>query len=354
MRMTVGSILTMLAILAPRTIQAQAGELSPPAGEDFRPIGVASSEEGEASAKDKQKAQILLLLDHTRALARWMPNETSFLAVLDRVQERVVATKEIELAPLLEFDPYLSSLTETLARMGARVSAVQAAADICDPSRRRDLFLLYLDALDADGQGQVQARICEQIASEEQPDGSLSQACLATSLGLLVARSMHDLIVVCEPTLARSSPDSAGVRFEKLSLELAGVKAGVQESVRSAKMELTQAMSVVAGQMGETSSVQTKELEDLTVRLEIERALQQGSPYGSIYLPEANGGRLGAVRAIVSETIQHVLDSGESANQASTKLAAGDDQLKVGHFKQAFRLYGEAYRAAVALPSRQR
>ena len=122
----------------------------------------------------------------------------------------------------------------------------------------------------------------------------------------------------------------------------------------STKLELTQAMSVVAGHVAETSSAYTKQLEDLTVRLEIERALQQGSPYGWLYLPAANGGRLEDVRVIVSDTIQSVLHSGESANQASAKLAAGDEQLKAGHFKQAFRLYSEAYKAAVSLPPKQR
>jgi hypothetical protein len=101
------------------------------------------------------------------------------------------------------------------------------------------------------------------------------------------------------------------------------------------------------------SSVQTKQLEDLTVRLEIERALQQGLPYGSIYLPEANGGRLEVVRSIVAETIQHVLDSGETANGAGEKLAAGDLQRTGGHFKEAFRLYCAAYKAAVGPATKQ-
>ena len=344
-------ILALAATLLARAVHAQADALNPPPGEAPRPIGIASSEAGKT--KEKQKDQILKLLDHTRALSRWTPNETSFLAVLDRVQDRLVAAKEIELAPLLEFEPYLSGLTATLARMEARVSAVQTPVEICDPSRSKDLFLLFLDALDADGQGRVQARICEKIASEGETEESLSQACIATSLGLLAAQSIHDLIVVCEPSLAHGSPDAGGGGFERLSAELAAVQAGVQESVRSSKRELTQAMSAVVGHVAELSSVQTKQLGDLTVRLEIERALQQGSPYGSLYLPEANGGRLEIVRAIVFETIQHILDSGESANQASATLTAGDDQLKARHFKQAFRLYSEAYKSAVALPSKQ-
>jgi hypothetical protein len=347
-RKTLPTILALVAGLAARAIHAQA---TPP-GDTPQPIRIGSSDEGKASVKEKQR--ILLLLDRTRALARWMPNETSFLAVLDRVQERLVAAKEVELAPLLPFDPYLASLTATLARMEARVSGLESAVELCDPARKKDLFLLFLDALEVDGQGQVQAKICEKISAEAEAEDSVSQACVATSLGLLAARSMHDHVVVCEPSLALASSDTSGERFERLSLELAGVKAGMQESVRSSKLELTQVMSVVAGHIAETSSVQTKELGDLTVRLEIERALQQGTPYGSIYLPEAHGGRLEVVRAIVSETIQHVVESGESSNYASTKLAAGDDQLKEGHFKQAFRLYSEAYKAAMALPPKPR
>ena len=354
MRTTFRSILALTTVLSAGALQAQTEEAKPPSGDAPQWTNLAPSDAGKKADAKKQKAQLLALLDHSRALARWMPNEGSFLTVLDRVQERLVATKENDLAPLQAFDPYLSNLTETLARMEGRVSTLQAPAEICDPSRRRELFLLYLDVLEVDGQGQVQAKICEKIASEEEADGSLSQACMATSLGLLAARSMQDLIVVCDPSLTRANPDAGAARFEKLSVELAGVQAGVQASVRSVKSEMTQAMTVVAGQMIDMSSLQTKQLGDLTVRLEIEKALQQGSPYGSLYLPQANGGRLETVRAIVGETIQNVLHSGESANQASEKLAAGDDQVKAGHFKQAFRLYSEAYKAAVALPSKPR
>jgi hypothetical protein len=354
MSMTIRTILALTAILVARALHAQTDDLNPKPWPAPQPAGISSSEDGKATANGKQKDRVFLLLDHTRALARWMPNETSFLAVLDRVQERLNSAKEIDLAPMQEFDTYLSDLTATLARMEARVSALQTPAEICDPSRKEDLFLLFLDALDAEGQGKVQGKICEKLASADEKDGSLSQVCIGTSLGLLAARSMHDLIVVCEPSLANASADAGGRRFEQLSVELAGVQANVQESVRSSKRELTEALSMVAVHVADVSSVGTKQLEDLTVRLEIERALQQGLPYGSLYLPEANGGRLEVVRAIVSQTIQSVLDSGESANQASAKLVAGDEQFKERHFKQAFRLYSEAYKAAVALPPKPR
>ena len=53
-----------------------------------------------------------------------------------------------------------------------------------------------------------------------------------TKFAFSAVRSMHDLIVVCEPSLARAADTSAG-QFDRLSAELARVQAGVQNSVRS-------------------------------------------------------------------------------------------------------------------------
>ena len=343
MRSKIRPVLALTVLFAVRAIHAQADELNPAPGN--APRGIES---------EKQKDGILRLLEVTRALARWTPSEASFMTVLDDAQVRVAAAKESELAPMAEFTPYLSHLTAVLSRMEARVSSLQSASELCDLSRRRELFLLFLDTLDVDGQLPVQARVCEKLASEQDTEGGLSRVCIGTGLAFFAASSIHDLAIVCEPLLARAPSDTSAGQIDRLSAELARVQAGVQDSVRSAKLELTNAMTFVAQNVAEFSSVQTKQLEDLTVRLEIERALQQGLPNGSIYLPEANGGRLEVVRAVVGETIQNVLRSGESANQASEKLAAGDEQVKSGHFKQAFRLYSEAYKAAMALPPKPR
>jgi len=347
MRSKVHSILASTVLFAARAIHAQADDLNPAPGNAPRQSGVTPRELAQGIESEKPKDRILRFLEVTRALARWTPNEASFLTVLDGVQDRVAGAKESELAPMGEFMPYLSHLTVALSRMEARVSALQSAAELCDPSRRRELFLLFLDVLDVDGQRPVQGRICEMFASEQETEGGLSRVCIGTGLALFAAQSMHDLIVVCEPSLARAPTDTNAGQIDRLSAELASVQAGVENSVSSAKLELTSAMAVVAEHVAGVSSLQTKELEDLTVRLEIERALQQGLPYGSIYLPEANGGRLEVVRRIVSETIQNVLNSGETANAAGDKLAAGDMQRVGGHFKEAFRLYCAAYKAAV-------
>jgi hypothetical protein len=334
MRSKIRLVLALTVLFATRAIHAQADGLNP-------------APQGQAIESEKQKDRILRLLEVTRALARWTPSEASFLTVLDGVQDRVVGAKESDLAPMGEFMSYLSHLTAALSRMEASVSSLQSAAELCDPSRRRELFLLYLDALDVDGQLPVQARICEKLASEQDTEGGLSRVCIGTSLAFFAARSIRDLTVICEPSLARTPSDTSAGQIDRLSAELANVQAGVEKSVRSTKLELTNAMTFVADHMADVSSAQTQQLEDLAVRLEIERALQQGLPYGSLYLPKANGGRLEVVRSIVTETIQNVLASGETANGASDKLAAGDIQLQGGHFKEAFRLYCAAYKAAV-------
>jgi hypothetical protein len=311
-----------------------------------------------ATAKPKEKEKILQLLDDAEALGRWMPNEPSFMAVLGKVHDQLAAADESEFTPLREFDPHFSHLEATLARMRDRMDSVQAATELCDPARRSDLFLLFLDTLDAEGHRKVNARICEKLASLDESSESLAQVCVGSNLAFLAARSMHDLVLVCDPTIDRTSNASAE-GLDQLRSELAGMSAGVQESVRNARRDLTQAMTVVAGHVSEvtlanTSSLQgtIREGQDHALRLEIEKALESGKSYGALYLPQANGGQLETVRNIVATTIENVLSSGETQNGATSKLAAGDDEYKKGHYKKAFRLYSDAYAAAIAAGDR--
>jgi hypothetical protein len=342
------STFALATLLAVGRIQAQINAVSATPDAALQP----PDETTKAKDKEKEKDRFLRTLDHAQALARWMPNEPSFLAVLGRVQEQLGAAEESDLTALSEYGPHFSHLEATLARMQARMDPVQTAVEMCDPARKEELFQLYLDALDADGQREVNARICEKLASEDSSE-SLAQVCIGTNLVFLAARSMHDLVAVCDPSLARDAGGSAA-NLDQLRADLAGVQAGVQESVRVAKRDLTQAMTVVAGHVSEVSTANTTYLQDMirserdqSVRLEIEKALEQGKPYGALYLPVAHGGQLETVRRIVIETIQNVLASGETANGANAKVAAADEEYKSGRYKKAFRLYSQAYVAAV-------
>lgn len=335
-------ILVLATLLVAAPLPAQTGDVA------------ASPGAGAGSAvKPKEKEKLLHLLDDAQALGRWMPNEPSFVAVLGKVHDQIAAAEESELAPLHEFEAHFSHLEATIARMRERMDPVQAATELCDPARRADLFLLFLDTLEAEGHRKVNAKICEKLASLEESSESLSQVCVASNLAFLAARSMHDLVLVCDPTIDRAS-EGSNEGMDQLRAELAGMNAGVQESVRAARRDLTQAMTLVAGHVSEvtlanTSSLQSsiKEGQDHALRLEIEKALESGKSYGALILPQANGGQLETVRGIVASTIENVLSSGEAQNGATSKLVAGDEEYKKGHYKKAFRLYSEAYAAAV-------
>jgi len=348
MRPMLYSIFALTTLVAALNVYGQTGEVEPAPGTAIPPRGPVAGE------INNEKKTLLRLLDHAQSLAKWMPNESPFLTSLNKVQGQVGAAATNEFAPLSKFEPHLSHMEATLSRIEARASSMGTAADICDPARKTDLFLLFLDTLDMGGQRELNARICERIASEEKGNESLAQVCIASTLWFGAAKSMQDLVVACDPSLRRPSSDATAARFDQLSSELADTRARVQASVRSAEHDLTQAMTVVAGHVAEVSSAHTAQLEaslvaerNLDLRFDIEKALQQASPYGSLYLPQANGGQLELVRTIVIETVQNVTDSGESANDANTKVAEGDKQYTHGHYKKAFRLYSEAYRAAV-------
>jgi len=343
MRSMIRSILALTTLLASVAVHAQTGVNVPPVA-TAQPIGAA------------EKEKLLRLVDNVQSFAPWVPTEPSFAAVLTRVREQVAVTEELLLSPLREFEPHFSHLGETLARMRARMEPVHAASELCDPARSGELFLLLLDTLDAEGQRGVTTKICKKLASLEAAPETLSQVCLASNLALLAARSIHDLVIQCDPTLDPASVDGSAERFDQLRSDVAGMKAGVQESVRAARRDLTQAMTVVAGHVSEVSSINTMSLQDSiraghedTLRLEIEKALESGKPYGMLYLPQAHGGQLEIVRNIVIETIQNVVASGETPNGANAKLAAGDGQFTKGHYKRAFQLYSEAYVAAVGV-----
>src|SRR5262249_52383950 len=162
------TILALTVLLAARAIHARADDLNPAPGNAPTQSGVTPRVEGQGIESEKPKDRILRLLDVTRALARWTPNEASFLSELDGVQERVTGAKGSELDSVGDVMSYLSHLAAALSRMEARVGSLQSAAELCAPARRRELFLLFLDALDVDGQLPVQGRICEKFASEQE------------------------------------------------------------------------------------------------------------------------------------------------------------------------------------------
>lgn len=85
----------------------------------------------------------------------------------------------------------------------------------------------------------------------------------------------------------------------------------------------------------------------LTVRTQIEQSLAAGQIVGLFELPQANGGYLETVRAIVNDTISKLLAAGQAVNGATKWLGLGDTALSGKQYKAAYANYVTAYGAAV-------
>jgi chromosome segregation ATPase len=92
------------------------------------------------------------------------------------------------------------------------------------------------------------------------------------------------------------------------------------------------------------------EASDLVVRVAVEKALLSKDRYAYAFLPEAQGGYLEAVRALVTSTIAAVQDAGESVNFAETRLASAEQEFANENWKRAFNFYALAYCEATKLP----
>ena len=92
------------------------------------------------------------------------------------------------------------------------------------------------------------------------------------------------------------------------------------------------------------------ELRDLILRTQIEADLAQAdssTPVAVFVTPNAHGGYLDLVRAIVAQTITNILAAGGKVGQAQSFLAQGDAAKTAGDFKGAYFSYRKAYQAAV-------
>ena len=111
---------------------------------------------------------------------------------------------------------------------------------------------------------------------------------------------------------------------------------GITSSLTSAHQKIDQ-LTITVGDQGE-----------LALRMQIEADLSDpgNHPVALFALPAANGGYLNITRAIVVDTIANTQASGQGVGGAAAALAAGDAQVAAGNFKEAYRSYGMAYRAA--------
>jgi hypothetical protein len=85
------------------------------------------------------------------------------------------------------------------------------------------------------------------------------------------------------------------------------------------------------------------ELEQRTINRRIEEVLQEGKRLTSMYLPEAHGGELERVMAVVGELIASSQAAGIRVGQAPVFHSKAVQQLGSGSYKKAFDNLRQAY-----------
>lgn len=99
----------------------------------------------------------------------------------------------------------------------------------------------------------------------------------------------------------------------------------------------------------DTILADTDDLEMLTLRIAIERALAEPSnqPHALFALPAAAGGHLELVGDIVAQTIADLQAAGQTTGNASSFVATATAAIAAGDFVGAYVAYTNAYQAAV-------
>jgi hypothetical protein len=88
-------------------------------------------------------------------------------------------------------------------------------------------------------------------------------------------------------------------------------------------------------------------LQTLALRLKIEHVLAAALTLELFEVPQAQGGYLETVRAIVSDIISKLLAAGQTVGTATKWLALGDAALAAKQYKTAYQDYSAAYQTAV-------
>ena len=130
----------------------------------------------------------------------------------------------------------------------------------------------------------------------------------------------------------------------------AGVISAKASAVQSDLAAHDTAVLAAVGDQNSTISAALEKFKTLTLRISIEKGLaanEHKHPISLFLLPEAHGGYLEVVRAIVTETIDNMRAAGMKIREAEKKLAKGDEKFAVGDYKKAYKNFADAYRHAV-------
>ena len=198
-----------------------------------------------------------------------------------------------------------------------------------------------------------------------------SLVCVPFSIAASIANGLFDTATFCAGEVTANQIDANFNRLAHLHDDLtAGISTVVNNSNANAASIInndnTNAATIVANDNTNTTTIiandntntatiltnanaNKNELRDLVLRTQIEADLSvaDGAAVVALYeLPNAHGGYLDLVMAIVTETIADVLAAGGTVSNAQAVLTAANTAKAAGDFKTAYALYRKAYKAA--------
>ena len=198
-----------------------------------------------------------------------------------------------------------------------------------------------------------------------------SLACVPFSIAASIANGLFDTATFCAGEVTANQIDANFNRLAHLHDDLtAGISTVVNNSnanrISIINNDNTNAAAIIANDNANRTSIinndntntatiltnataNKNELRDLVLRTQIEADLSvaDGAAVVALFeLPNANGGYLDLVTALVTETIADVLAAGGTVSIAQAALTSANTAKAAGDFKTAYALYRKAYKAA--------
>jgi hypothetical protein len=212
--------------------------------------------------------------------------------------------------------------------------------------------------LTTDQRGQPRPRgiTCDVGAVEGEPSTtSKAIAALHEAVALVATQTSLDHVQQRLSTLENTRLDAAiSSRASQVSVDhlrdaLEGFGVGGLGGLRDAVLSRASQDSVVS--LGDqVLDLKTGGGGPVTMRVQIELHLASGARLSALYLPEAEGGYLEAVRAVVDDVIARHQALGLPRARLARAVAAfnrGDEAAAAGNYRRAFDGYAEAYQLVV-------
>ncbi|MGH9849840.1 MAG: hypothetical protein ACREBD_08270, partial [Blastocatellia bacterium] len=134
-----------------------------------------------------------------------------------------------------------------------------------------------------------------------------------------------------------------------LTTTISNAQTSINNTSNANSVALTTAISNAQIAIINNGNANKNELRDLLLRTQIEADLAEAdnATYVAWYLtPTANGGHLNLVQAIVTETLANIQAAGGDIGNAQSFLTQANAQKAAGQFKDAYKNYRKAYKAA--------